>query len=83
MNHWTLADISGRIQLGERHRELPADRDRAGKRHHSLRTWVPLLIRNLGRPPDVRGLFSLLFWTLLPTSLLGLVLWLRPVETKS
>jgi hypothetical protein len=38
---------------------------------------------NLIRPYDVHGPFSILFLTLLPTSILGLVLWLRAVRSKA
>jgi hypothetical protein len=35
------------------------------------------------RPIDVHGPFSMLFLTLVPTSVLGLVLWLNAVRTRS
>jgi len=38
---------------------------------------------NLIRPYDVHGPFSMLFLTLAPTSILGLVLWLRAVRSKA
>ena len=41
------------------------------------------IIGNLIRPYDVHGPFSMLFLTLLPTSILGLVLWLRAVRSNA
>ena len=41
------------------------------------------ILGNVIRPTDVHGPFSMLFLTLLPTSVLGLVLWLNAVHTKA
>jgi hypothetical protein len=41
------------------------------------------VVGNLIRPYDVHGPFSMLFLTLLPTAILGLVLWLRAAGSKT
>ena len=41
------------------------------------------ILGNLIRPYDVHGPFSMLFLTLRPTAILGLVLWLRAVRSKA